>query len=173
MITLYNTKTERVPRYSNSPSINLWNCPTAIRYTVKPIDSNRPPDNMLSWSARRKAVVTPLLSRWVHAHDQAVLRLAIWITGSHNDSEDIYQKTFLKVYTKRGGVPFECYFSTWIFRIVTNVCLDCLRRPRNHRGHSAMEENVEDEGVEYDSVNPDGTLRQIDIDKCCSLVSVG
>jgi hypothetical protein len=32
-----------------------------------------------------------------------------------------------------------------------------------------MEENVEDEGVEYDSVNPDGTLRQIDIDKCCSL----
>ena len=55
----------------------------------------------------------------------------------------------------------------------TNVCLDCLRRHRNHRGHSAMEENVKDEGVEYDSVNPDGTLRQIDIDKCCSLVSVG
>jgi hypothetical protein len=39
MITLYNTKTERVPRYSNSPSINLWNCPSPIRDTVKPIDS--------------------------------------------------------------------------------------------------------------------------------------
>ena len=39
VITLYNTKTERVPRYSNSPSINLWNCPSPIRYTVKPIDS--------------------------------------------------------------------------------------------------------------------------------------
>jgi RNA polymerase sigma-70 factor (ECF subfamily) len=101
------------------------------------------------------------------------VRLAIRITGSHNDSEDIYQETSLKVYAKRGDVPFECYFSTWIFRIVTNVCLDCLRRTRNHRGHSAMDENVEDEGVEYDLVNPDGTLRQIDIDKCCSLVSVG
>jgi hypothetical protein len=65
MITLYNCKTERIPRYSNPLSINLWNCPSAIQYTVKPINSYRPSDKMLSWLARRKAVATPLLSRLV------------------------------------------------------------------------------------------------------------
>jgi DNA-directed RNA polymerase specialized sigma24 family protein len=34
---------------------------------------------------------------------------------THNDSEDIYQETSLKVYAKRSGVPFECYFSTRIY----------------------------------------------------------
>jgi RNA polymerase sigma-70 factor, ECF subfamily len=79
----------------------------------------------------------------VHAHDRAVLRLAIRITGSPNDAQDIYQETFMKVYTKLGSFRFECSFSTWIYRIVTNVCLDHLRKNRNHREHSAIEGNVE------------------------------
>ena len=36
----------------------------------------------------------------VHAHDQAVLRLAIRITGSQSDAQDIYQEAFLKAYTR-------------------------------------------------------------------------
>jgi RNA polymerase sigma-70 factor (ECF subfamily) len=87
----------------------------------------------------------------VHAYDQAVLRLAIRITGSQNDAQDIYQEAFLKVYTKLGGFRFECSFSTWIYRIVTNVCLDHLRRNRNRRGHSAIEGNIE--GQEHDLLN--------------------
>lgn len=87
----------------------------------------------------------------VRAHDQAVLRLAIRITGSQNDAQDIYQEAFLKVYTKLGGFRFECSFSTWIYRIVTNVCLDHLRRNRNRRGHSAIEGNIE--GEEHDLLN--------------------
>jgi RNA polymerase sigma-70 factor, ECF subfamily len=38
----------------------------------------------------------------VHAHDQAVLRLALRITGSESDAQDIHQEAFLKVYTKLG-----------------------------------------------------------------------
>ena len=87
----------------------------------------------------------------VHAYDRAVLRLAIRITGSPNDAQDIYQETFLKVYTKLSGFRFECSFSTWIYRIVTNVCLDHLRKSRNRRGHSAVEVNVG--GKEYDLLN--------------------
>src|SRR5579862_7266855 len=64
----------------------------------------------------------------VHAHDQAVLRVALRITGSQSDAQDIYQETFLKVYRKLGGFRFDCSFSTWIYRIVTNLCLDHLRK---------------------------------------------
>ncbi len=87
----------------------------------------------------------------VRAHDQAVLRLAIRITGSHNDAQDIYQEAFLKGYTKLGGFRFECSFSTWLYRIVTNVCLDHLRKQRSRRRHSVIEWNVE--GEEYDLLN--------------------
>ena len=38
------------------------------------------------------------------------------------------QEAFLKVYKKLDGFRFECSFATWIYRIVTNVCLDHLRR---------------------------------------------
>jgi RNA polymerase sigma-70 factor, ECF subfamily len=87
----------------------------------------------------------------VHAHDQAVLRLALRITGSQGEAQDIYQEAFLKVYKKLGGFRFECSFSTWIYRIVTNLCLDRLRKNRNRRENSAIEVNVE--GEEYDLLN--------------------
>jgi RNA polymerase sigma-70 factor (ECF subfamily) len=87
----------------------------------------------------------------VHAHDQAVLRVALRITGSQSDAQDIYQETFLKVYRKLGSFRFECSFSTWIYRIVTNVCLDHLRKNRNRRTNCATEVNVG--GEEYDLLN--------------------
>jgi RNA polymerase sigma-70 factor (ECF subfamily) len=87
----------------------------------------------------------------VHAHDQAVLRLALRITGLQSDAQDIYQEAFLKVYKKLGGFRFECSFSTWIYRIVTNLCLDHLRKNRNRRENSAIEVNVE--GEEYGLLN--------------------
>jgi RNA polymerase sigma-70 factor (ECF subfamily) len=77
----------------------------------------------------------------VHTYDQAVLRLALRITGSASDAQDIHQEAFLKVYKKLDGFRFECSFSTWIYRIVTNVCLDHLRRNRTLKKNSAMEVN--------------------------------
>jgi RNA polymerase sigma-70 factor, ECF subfamily len=75
----------------------------------------------------------------VHTYDQAVLRLALRLTGSASDAQDIHQEAFLKVYKKLDGFRFECSFSTWIYRIVTNVCLDHLRRNRALKKNSAME----------------------------------
>jgi RNA polymerase sigma-70 factor, ECF subfamily len=77
----------------------------------------------------------------VHTYDQAVLRLALRVTGSASDAQDIHQEAFLKVYKKLNGFRFECSFSTWIYRIVTNVCLDHLRRNRAFKKNSAMEVN--------------------------------
>jgi RNA polymerase sigma-70 factor, ECF subfamily len=79
----------------------------------------------------------------VHAHDRAVLRLAIRITGSQSDAQDIYEEAFLKAYTKLESFRFECSFSSWIYRIVTNACLDHLRKNRKHRTNSSVEGNNE------------------------------
>jgi RNA polymerase sigma-70 factor (ECF subfamily) len=66
------------------------------------------------------------------------------LTGSKSDAQDIHQEAFLKVYKKLDGFRFECSFSTWIYRIVTNVCLDHLRRNRARSKNNAMEVTGDD-----------------------------
>jgi RNA polymerase sigma-70 factor (ECF subfamily) len=64
----------------------------------------------------------------VRQYDHAVLRLAVHLTGSQEDGQDIYQEAFLRAYVNIGSFRFECSFYTWIYRIVTNLCLDHLRK---------------------------------------------
>jgi RNA polymerase sigma-70 factor (ECF subfamily) len=94
----------------------------------------------------------------VRIHDRNIRRLASRITGSNNDIQDICQETFLKVYKKLDSFRFECSFSTWIYRIVTNVCFDHLRRSRARKENSAVERNSE--GEEYNLLDqvPDHRL---------------
>ena len=74
----------------------------------------------------------------VRQYEQQVLRLAYHLTGSEHDAEDIYQEAFLKAYRYLGNFRFECSFYTWIYRIVTNLCLDQLRRRKTRREDRAV-----------------------------------
>src|SRR3989442_6131471 len=69
----------------------------------------------------------------VRHYDGAVLRLAMHLTGSDHEAQDIYQEAFLKAYKSVGNFRFECSFYTWIYRIVTNLCLDHLRKRQTRR----------------------------------------
>jgi RNA polymerase sigma-70 factor, ECF subfamily len=92
----------------------------------------------------------------VRYYDQAVLRLALHLTGTEHDAQDVYQDAFLKAYKNIGSFRFECSFYTWIYRIVTNLCLDHLRKKnvRKEDGPVAKDGN----GGEYDLLDqvPDG-----------------
>jgi len=82
----------------------------------------------------------------VRQYERQVLRLALHLTGSENDAEDIYQDAFLKAYRYIGNFRFECSFYTWIYRIVTNLCLDQLRRRKTRReNHAVMVDRTGDE----------------------------
>ena len=73
----------------------------------------------------------------VHRYDQDVLRLALNLVRRPEDARDIYQEAFLKAYRNLPRFRFECSFYTWIHRIVTNVCLDHLRRRTSRREDQA------------------------------------
>src|SRR5213080_794479 len=64
----------------------------------------------------------------VRRFDRDVLRLALNLMKRPEDARDVYQEAFLKVYRNLHRFRFECSFYTWLYRIVTNVCLDHLRR---------------------------------------------
>ena len=83
-----------------------------------------------------------LLNR-LAANDEAAFRLlverysdrtysiALRIVGSAADAEDVVQDTFLKVWIHRGQwQQGRAKFSTWLYRVVTNRCIDLRRRPR-------------------------------------------
>lgn len=76
---------------------------------------------------------TAAFEELVRLHDKNVLRLALQVVGSEEDARDLYQEAFLKIYRSLGRFRFECRFSTWVYRIVVNVCLDHLRRRRMNR----------------------------------------
>jgi RNA polymerase sigma-70 factor (ECF subfamily) len=69
----------------------------------------------------------------VRRYDQSVLRLALHMLGNEQDAQDVNQEAFLKAYRHLGNFRFECSFYTWLYRIVTNLCLDHLRRRKSRR----------------------------------------
>jgi RNA polymerase sigma-70 factor, ECF subfamily len=92
----------------------------------------------------------------VRNYDQAVLRLAIHLTGSEHEAQDIYQEAFLKAYKSVGNFRFECSFYTWIYRIVTNLCLDHLRKRQVRKEQAPVATDASGETYDVLEQVPDG-----------------
>ncbi|HXU21149.1 MAG TPA: RNA polymerase sigma factor [Verrucomicrobiae bacterium] len=86
----------------------------------------------------------------VRIHDQNVLRLALNLLRSQEDARDVYQEAFLRVYRNLNAFRFDCSFHTWLYRIVTNLCVDALRKRRVRREESSV------------LATPDGMLDRMD-----------
>jgi len=71
--------------------------------------------------------------RLVAQYEKKVYNLAFRMVGNHEDASDIAQEAFLKVYTSLDQFRGESSFSTWLYRVVSNACLDELRRRARHR----------------------------------------
>lgn len=79
----------------------------------------------------------------VQAYDQSVLRLALNLLRSAEDASDIYQEAFLRVYRNLHTFRFDCSFHTWLYRIVTNLCVDHLRKRKVRREEPPLVETAE------------------------------
>ena len=91
----------------------------------------------------------------VRQYDQPVLRLALHLTGSEHEAKDIYQEAFLKAYRNLGSFRFECSFYTWMYRIVSNLCMDYLRRRQVRKEDSGVRISSEGEEVNLLEQVPD------------------
>jgi RNA polymerase sigma-70 factor, ECF subfamily len=83
----------------------------------------------------------------VRRYDRDVLRLALNLVRRPEDARDIYQESFLRVYRNLHRFRFECSFYTWLYRIVTNVALDHLRRRTSRREDQAPVPEESDGGT--------------------------
>lgn len=76
--------------------------------------------------------------RLVRGYDQSVLKLAYSLLRSADDAQDIYQEAFLRVHKNLHQFRFDCSFHTWLYRIVTNLCLDLLRKRKVRKEESSV-----------------------------------
>ncbi len=76
--------------------------------------------------------------RLVYTYDQNVLRMAYNLLRSQEDARDIYQEAFLRVHRNLHYFRFDCSFHTWLYRIVTNLCLDHLRKRKVRKEESPV-----------------------------------
>jgi RNA polymerase sigma-70 factor (ECF subfamily) len=82
----------------------------------------------------------------VQTYDQGVLRIAMNLLRSPEEAKDVYQEAFLRVFRNLHAFRFDCSFQTWLYRIVTNICLDHLRKRKVRKEEPAV---VESAGSEF------------------------
>jgi len=65
----------------------------------------------------------------VNKYKKSVINIIYRYIGRQDDAEDLAQEAFLRVYETRNRYRPIAKFSTWLYRIVTNICLNYKRKP--------------------------------------------
>ncbi len=86
----------------------------------------------------------------VKEYEKNVYNLALRMTGNSEDAADMAQEAFIKAYNSLTAFRGDSKFSVWLYRIVSNVCLDFLRSRSRKQTVSLSTENDDGEDVELD-----------------------
>jgi RNA polymerase sigma-70 factor (ECF subfamily) len=133
-----------------------------------PTDTNRPAtppaaehDHALIRAAQ--AGVEDAFAELVQRHQASALRLARNMVPGQEDARDLVQEAFLRVFKNLARFDFQHDFRTWLFRIVTNLAIDHLRRRRPTFSTSAL--GPEDEAGDRELFDPDAEAPERRLDK--------
>ena len=97
-------------------------------------------EHELILQAQRGNVIA--FERLVQTYDRQVLSLALSFMHNEEDAKDIYQEVFIRVYRALPKFRMDSKFSTWLHRIVTNVCLTHRSRAKRYE-HTSIDEDHE------------------------------
>jgi len=99
----------------------------------------------------------------VERHVDRAYAIALRIVGNAADAEDVVQDTMLKVWTHRGRWQHgRAKFSTWLYRVVSNRCIDLRRKPRTENVDAVPEvADTQLDAAEVIERNEVGTLLEV------------
>ncbi|MBM7686418.1 RNA polymerase sigma factor [Defluviitalea raffinosedens] len=93
----------------------------------------------------------------ITAHEVKIYNIAYRMFHNEEDAKDLSQEIFIKVFENIGKFKGNSSFSTWLYRIATNTCIDELRRRKGKETYSIDAEVETDEGNmkrEYSDLKP-------------------
>lgn len=87
-------------------------------------------------------------------YSKAMYNVALRIVKEQDEAADVLQEAFVKAYGKINQFQYEATFGAWLKRIVINQALDSIRKRKGEVVFpEEMPEPVEEEAVDWDSVN--------------------
>ena len=88
------------------------------------------------------------------AHQKNVYNLCYRMAGNPDDALDLSQETFLRAWRCLEQYHFEAAFSTWLYRLCSNLCIDFLRRRRRQQTVPLTFEGADGEEQTYAVPDP-------------------
>lgn len=109
--------------------------------------------NETLWIEKAKARDVAAFSGLVKRYEERMLHVAYSFLGNREDARDLAQEAFIKAYDALPGFKGGSRFSTWLYRILANLCKDHLRK-KSVRRHLAFvpRESEEEESRPEDKV---------------------
>jgi RNA polymerase sigma-70 factor (ECF subfamily) len=114
------------------------------------------------WVARSQQGEAAAFEELVRQHQRMVHALTYRMTGSTADAEDLAQEVFLRAYEQIGSFRGTARFSTWLYRIAINACLNWRQsEARRHDLHAqaATELSTQQAGHRNQSDDPANEVR--------------
>jgi RNA polymerase sigma-70 factor (ECF subfamily) len=96
---------------------------------------------MLQFQAGDLAAFELLFSR----HSRSIVNFAYRFVRNREVAEELAQDVFIKVYDAARNYRAEAKFTTWLYRIATNVCLNEIRRPYFRAPHQSLDTPASDD----------------------------
>ena len=77
-------------------------------------------------------------------YEKQVYHQALRMVGNPEDAADMTQETFLKAWQGLPSFQGDSAFSTWLYRLTGNTCIDHLRKEKKRRGDASLDDEERD-----------------------------
>lgn len=104
------------------------------------------------WMARAQQGDTEAFEQLLLRYEKRVFSLALRICGNPQDAQEAAQEAFLSAWQGLSFFRGDASFSTWLYRLTSNACVDLLRREGRHRSRAAC--SLDDEAGTLDPPDP-------------------
>lgn len=125
-------------------------------------------DNEKYLLERAKSGEVEAFERLIEGYQKKVFNIALRMIGNYDDASELAQEVFIKVYKSIRSFKEESSFSTWIYKITSNVCLDEIRKRKNKKvvyldDDVKLEDGEVRHQIEDDSPSPEALLERKEI----------
>ena len=102
----------------------------------------------------------------IETHKNSIYKTAFSMVQNHHDANDIAQIALIKVYHNLSKFNFKSSFSTWLYRITVNSCLDEIRK-RKKSNDLTLTINDEENPIEIesDALTPEASYEKKELKK--------
>lgn len=85
-------------------------------------------DEQISWVSQSRDGDHAAFASLIHAYQPMIQSLTYRMSGSLADAQDLAQETFIRAYQQLDSFNGRSKFSSWLYRIAMNACLDWQRK---------------------------------------------